>query len=134
MSCLDFLVHRVLYSYGLRFSYSWAVPYWWLYGGVFLVFSVVVSFAYWLGSGRSRRNIRVGFGLFLSVCLLFWGGLTDVLWFVLWNGGLPADSVSWWWTPWFQLFGFWNSSAQLLLLCGVSILLVLLWVLICRLG
>jgi len=28
LSGLDFIVHRVLYGYGLRFSYDWAVPYW----------------------------------------------------------------------------------------------------------
>jgi len=134
MSCLDFVVHGVLYGYGLRFSYGWAVFYWWVFGGVFFVFSVVVGFVYWLGSGRSRRDVEVGFGLFLSVCLLFCGGLADVLWFVFWGGGLPGDGVVWWWMPWFGVFGFWNSSAQLFLLCGVSVLVVLLWVLILRWG
>lgn len=95
MSGLDFVVHRVLYGYGLRFSYDWAVFYWGLYGSVFFVFSVVLGVIYWLGSGRSWKGVKVGFGLFLSVCLLFLGGLQDVLWFVFWGGGLPGFGVVW---------------------------------------
>jgi len=68
--------------------------------------------------------------LFLSVLLLFVGGLVDVLWFVLWGGGLPGFGVVWWWMPWFGLFGFWDSGLQLVLLglcCGV---VVLVWVVV----
>ena len=56
MSGLDFVVHRVLYGYGLRFSYDWAVAYWAVYWCVFFVFSVAVGFIYWLASGRSGRD------------------------------------------------------------------------------
>jgi hypothetical protein len=119
MSGLDFVVHRVLYGYGLRFSYDWAVNYWVVYGCVFLVFSVVVGFVYWLGSAKSRRNAKVGLGLSLSIFLLSLGGLQDVVWFVFWGGGLPQDGVVWWWMPWCGLFGCWNSGMQLCLLVFV---------------
>lgn len=78
MSGLDFVVHRVLYGYGLRFSYDWAIVYWVLYGCVFFVFSVAVGFIYWLASDRSRMDVKVGFGLFLSLFLFSLGGLQDV--------------------------------------------------------
>jgi hypothetical protein len=132
MSGLDFVVHRVLYGYGLRFSYDWAVGYWRVFGCVFFVFSVVVGFVYWLASGKSRRDVEVSVGLCLSVFLLFLGGLEDVLWFVLWGGGLPSGDVVWWWTLWFGVFGFWNSGLQLVLLCGVSVVVGLFWVLLLR--
>jgi hypothetical protein len=96
MSGLDFVVHRVLYGYGLRFSYDWAVVYWVIYGCVFFVFSVAVGLIYWLASRRSRRDVKIGLGLFLSVYLLSLGGLQDVFWFVFWGGGLPGDGVVWW--------------------------------------
>lgn len=128
MSCLDFIVHGVLYGYGLRFSYDWAVFYWWIFGGVFLVFSVVVGFAYWLGSGKSGRDVKVGFGLSLTVCLLFSGGLADVLWFLFWRGGLPNDDVVWWWMPGFRVLGFWNSSVQLFLLSVAIVAVMLFWI------
>ena len=130
MSGLDFVVHRVLYSYGLRFSYDWAVAYWILYGCVFFVFSVAVGFIYWLASDRSRRDVKIGLSLFLSVCLLSLGGLQDVFWFVFWGGGLPQDGIVWWWMPWFRLFGFWNSGLQLCLLGLVSGVIGLVWTVI----
>lgn len=128
MAGLDFVVHGVLYDYGLCFSYDWAVFYWWVFGCAFFVFGVVVGFVYWSGSGRSRRDGVFGFGLFLSVYLLSIGGLVDVLWFVLWGGGLPGDDVVWWWMPWFRLFGFWNTGLQLVLLGSVCLVVVLFWV------
>jgi len=130
LSGLDFIVHRVLYGYGLRFSYDWASSYWSFYGCVYFVFSISVGFAYWLGSGKSGRDVRVAFGLFLSVYVLFLGGFADVLWFVFWGGGLPAYDVVWWWSPWFSVFGFWNSFWQLFLLSLVFVGLALLWILI----
>jgi hypothetical protein len=128
MSGLDFVVHRVLYSYGLRFSYDWAVFYWDIYGCVFLIFGVVVGFVYWLGSDRRWKAVKVSVCLFLSVYLLFLGGLADVFWFVLWGGGLPSGDVLWWWMPWFRIFGFWNSFAQLCLLSVVFTVVGLFWI------
>lgn len=128
MSGLDFIVHKVLYNYGLRFSYGWAIFYWSLYWCVFLVFGVVVWFVYWLGSGWSGRGFRVGFCLFLSVFLLSLGGLQDIFWFVFWGGGLPSFGVVWWWMPWSGLFGFWDSFCQLVLLSFVSFVVGLIWI------
>jgi len=132
MSGLDFVVHRVLYSYGLLFSFDWAVVYWGVYGCVFFVFGVVIGFVYWLGSGRSRRDIKISLCLFLSIVLLSCGGLADVLWFVFWGGGLPAADVVWWWMPWYTILGFWNSVLQLGLLCGVFLTIATFWILILR--
>jgi hypothetical protein len=132
MAGLDFVVHRVLYGFGLCFSFGWAVFYWWVFGCVFFVFSGVVGFVYWFGSGRRRRDVVVGFCLFLSVLLLFVGGLEDVLWFVLWGGGLPGGDVVWWWVPWFGVFGFWNSGLQLVLLGFVGVVVGLVWVVVLK--
>jgi len=103
-------------------------------GFVVFVFSVVVGFVYWLGSNKSRKDAEISLCLFLSVYLLFLGGLEDVLWFVFWGGGLPSCDVVWWWMPWFGIFGFWNSAAQLFLLGVVSVVVGLFWVLVLRLG
>jgi hypothetical protein len=132
MSGLDFVVHGVLYGYGLRFSFDWAFLYWNVYACVFFAFGLAMSFVYWLGSGRSWRDLKVSFGLFLSVCLLFFGGLADVLWFMFWGAGLPSDNVVWWWMPWYRVFGFWNSFAQLVLLFCTFGVLFLFWFLALR--
>jgi hypothetical protein len=47
-----------------------------------------------------------------TVALLSIGGLQDILFFVLWGGGLPQNSVVWWWMPWAGIFGTWNSVLQ----------------------
>lgn len=132
MAGLDFVVHKVLYGFGLCFSYDWAVFYWAVFGCVFFVFSVVVGFVYWFGSGKSRRDVGVSFCLFLSVFLFFVGGLVDVFWFVFWDGGLPGGDVVWWWMPWCAVFGFWNSVLQLVLLGGVFVVVGLVWVVVLR--
>lgn len=128
MAGLDHVVHNVLYGFGLRFSFEWATLYWSLFGSVFLVFGLILGFAYWLGSGGSRRSLLVGMGLFLSVCLLFLGGLEDIIFYLVWGGGLPSRDVVWWWMPWYRIFGFWNSSLQLCLLFGVSMIACSFWV------
>lgn len=132
MSGLDFTVHRILYTYGLSFSYDWAILYWGLFGCVFLVFSAIVGLAYWLASSRSRKDAHVSIGLSLSIGLLFCGGLEDVIWFTFWGGGMPSCSVMWWWTPWCRMFGHWDSSCQLCLLSVVLAAIVLSWIHIAR--
>ena len=127
-SGLDFIVNRVLYNFGLKFSFGWAIPYWLLYDGLFLIFGVSVSFAYWLGSNRNHKNVKFTFYLFFSVVLLIFGGLVDVIFFIFWGGGLPDFSVVWWWTPWYALLGFRNSLLQLLLLSAVTLIVVLMWI------
>lgn len=132
MAGLDHVVHNILYGFGLRFSFEWAVLYWNLFGCAFLVFGLVIGFAYWIGSGGSKQSLRAGIGLCLSVWLLFLGGLEDVIFYVVWGGGLPSGDVVWWWTPWYRIFGFWNSGMQLSLLSGVSVIACLFWILTAR--
>jgi hypothetical protein len=128
MAGLDFVVHHLLYDYGLRFSYTWASFYWFTFGSAIMMFGCITGFAYWFGSQKTSYDVKVGLGLSLSVCLLSLGGLEDVLWFVLWNGGLPKADVVWWWMPWCRLFGFWNSESQLGLLTIVSVVICLFWI------
>lgn len=128
MSGLDFVVHRVLYDYGLRFSYSWANFYWAIFGCVFAVFSFIAGFVYWLCSSKMSKDLKISAGLTLSIFLFYLGGLEDVLWFVLWSGSFPDVGVVWWWMPWFGIFGFWNGVCQLLLLSMVCLFVCGFWV------
>ena len=57
----------------------------------------------------------------LIFCGLFFGG-----------GGLPSGEDVWWWSPWFRVFGFWNSFLQLFLLGLVFVSLLLFWIWILR--
>jgi hypothetical protein len=129
MSALDFIVHRVLYNYGLVFSYEWATLYWIVFGSIFLIFAFLIGFIYLMSSNaKNQKDLRVAVGLSLSICLMFAGGLEDILFFVLWDGGLPGDFTVWWWMPWCGLLGFWNSACQVYLFGVVSVVVVLLWI------
>jgi hypothetical protein len=115
MSKIDFIVHDTLYKYGLVFSYEWANNYWLTYNAIFIVFGVILCVTYWLASSKTKRDFKFSLSLFLVVTLLTIGGLQDILFFVLWGGGLPQISVVWWWAPWVGIMGTWNSGMQIVL-------------------
>jgi len=128
MSGIDFIVHGTLYSYGLKFSFKWAVIYWSFYNTVFLCFALIVGYVYWFGSRRTKQDFKISLCLSMSIIVLAVAGLQDVIGYVFWQGGLPPDSVAWWWAPWYQIFGFWTSSSQLILTMVSVSSVVLLWV------
>jgi hypothetical protein len=115
MSKIDFIVHDTLYKYGLFFSYEWANNYWLTYNAIFISFGVILGVTYWLASNKTKRDFKFSLSLFLVVTLLAVGGLQDILFFVLWGGGLPQMSVVWWWAPWISILGTWNSGMQIVL-------------------
>jgi len=128
LSRLDFIVHQDLYRYGLQFSYEWANDYWITYFASYAYFSLVLGFIYWLASNRTRNDLKVSVGLAITVNLLQIGGLADIIFFSLWAGGLPPDSVMWWWMPWYQIFGVWTSSMQIVLMAFMSLIVASMWI------
>ena len=128
LSRLDFIVHQDLYRYGLQFSYEWANDYWITYFASYAYFSIVLGFIYWLASNRTRNDLKVSVGLAATVILLQIGGLADIIFFSLWAGGLPPDSVTWWWMPWYQIFGVWTSSMQIVLMAFMSLIVASMWI------
>jgi hypothetical protein len=132
MSRIDYTINDALYDYGLKFSYGWAKGYWLAYNSVFLVFSSAVAAAYYLGSNKTRSELKVAVALFVTVGLLALGGLEDVLFFVLWGGGLPSVNVVWWWSPWIGIAGTWNSLIQGFLMVLTAFLSVLTWLIVLR--
>ena len=128
MSRIDFIVHQDLYHYGLQFSYEWANEYWITYFASYAYFSIVIGFIYWLASNRTRNDLKVSAGLVITVNLLQIGGLADIIFFSLWAGGLPPDSIMWWWTPWYQIFGVWTSSMQIILMAFMSLIVASMWI------
>jgi hypothetical protein len=113
MSRIDYVVNASLYNYGLRFSYDWARGYWATYSAIFVVFAVMMSYVYWLGSVKTRRDAKISISILVTIVLLMVGGLQDIMFFVFWAGGLPPTNVVWWWSPWTSLVGTWNSMIQI---------------------
>jgi len=128
MSRIDFIVHNKLYNYGLYFSYQWANEYWIVYCATFFTFSLSIGFMYWLGSNKNKQDRKISITLTTSVSLLSLGGTADIMFFVLWVGRLPPENVMWWWMHWYQIFGVWTTSMQLVLAAIISLIIVLLWV------
>lgn len=112
MSRIDYTVHSIMYNYGLHFSYDWANQYWITYNATFVLFSLIVAYACWFGSKKTKSDLKVAVALLLTIDLLALGGLQDIMFFVLWSGGLPPTSVVWWWVPWTKITGTWNSLTQ----------------------
>ena len=132
MSRIDYVVNALLYDYGLRFSYEWAIGYWVTYLSVFIVFSVVVSVAYWFGSGRTVRDVRMAVALFLTINFLTIGGLQDIMFYIVWVGSLPPSNFVWWWVPGISFLGTWNSLEQVCLTATMSCTAIFTWVLALR--
>lgn len=128
MSRIDFLVHGTLYHHGLQFSYDWAIDYWIIYTATFVVFSIIVSLMYWLGSSKTVKDFKFSLALLATVNLLMIGGVQDIMFYVFWSGGLPPNNVIWWWAPWSYLLGTWTSLMQIaftsLMLCAA----ISLWI------
>jgi hypothetical protein len=132
MSRIDYMVNVVLYQYGLRFSYEWANSYWFAYNSIFLVFSAVVAGFYWLGSRKTKSDLKVSIAIFATVSFLALGGLEDLLFFLLWSGGLPSANVVWWWAPWISITGTWNSSIQVTFTSVASFLSAATWLIVLK--
>lgn len=128
MSRIDFIVHSKLYHYGLYFSYQWANEYWIVYCATFFAFSLSIGFMYLLGSNNSRQDKKISVILTTSISLLFVGGTADVMVFILWVRSLPPENVMWWWAPWYQIFGVWTTSMQLILTAVFCLIIALLWI------
>jgi hypothetical protein len=115
MSKIDYIVHATLYQYGLQFSYDWANTYWLTYNLVYFAFGLTLAFAYYVGSQKAMPNKKIAIAIFGSISLLAFCGLQDLLFFVLWAGSLPPDTLVWWWSMWAPVFGTWNSQMQIAL-------------------
>lgn len=127
MSRLDFIVHGTLYEYGLEFSYDWAVEYWIVYIATFVVFSLVLGSMYWLGSGKTGKDLKFSIALSLSVIILVVVALQDVMVYILWVGNLPPGDFVWWWSPWSRLVGGWTTSMQIALTLAGLVATLFLW-------
>jgi len=129
MARVDFVVHAMLYNHGLEFSYDWAYQYWVAYDALFVAFSAMAAVTYWLSSQKTGRDKKIAVALALTINLLTLGGLEDVMYFA-WNGNLPPVNEVWWWSPWTNVFGTWNSVMQLTMLATMMAISALAWNLI----
>jgi hypothetical protein len=98
---LDFLINNVLYGFGLTFSEGWYTEYQILYALAYQLI-VFVLYAY-------TRNLKLL--VFFEVFVLT--SSQDLVYFGLWETNFPA--TAWTWIIHYRIFGFWNTTNQVLL-------------------
>jgi hypothetical protein len=105
---IDWVVHSVLYDFGLEFSYSWANPYWVFLGLCFVAAGAVAEMSYFLHRRIDRKVFLRGSLIFWTVLSQTLSGNLDLLWFLfnyLFKGvWFPAWDAVWWW-HWGSLLG-----------------------------
>ena len=112
---LDFLINNILYNFGLSFSEAWYQEYTVLY---FLAYQLVVFIllAY-------TRNVKL-FAFFQVFVLT---STQDLVYFGIWEASFPSHE--WVWMVYYRIFGFWNTTSQILLsLSSLSSILFLFWI------
>ena len=128
MTQIDFIVHNVLYQYGLNFSMEWASSYWTMLGSVFILVSALIVITYLMGVQEiNKRSLSTGLLLGFSVYVL--GVNLDLLWFTAFLRELPALSEHWWWMPMDGFLGVkWTTLHQILYTLAFNVALIGLWV------
>ena len=125
---IDYYVNDTLYQYGLRFSYRWATGYWLAYTSEFMIFACMTVFVYWLGSQKTRCDLKVTVALVTTIVLLAIGGFQDILFFAVWEeNGFPPNSVDWWWSWLHGVFGIWNTMMQIGLVAAIMGVSAVVW-------
>lgn len=96
----DYLIHVVLYRFGLQYYDSWFVISQVLY---FLFYQAVIWILYYF-----NRNVY-----FLILTQAFvWTGTQDLVFFGLWNMGVFPEG-QWTWIGCYRLWGIWTTEIQL---------------------
>ena len=109
---IDFIINNVLYNFGLNFSEAWHQEYSILY---FLAYQLVIFtlLAY-------TKSLKL-FTLFQVFVLT---STQDLVYFCLWEGSFPSHE--WVWMVYYRIFGFWNTTSQILLsVSSLSLILFL---------
>jgi len=125
---IDYIVHRQLYSYGLVFSFDWAIPYWVAMTVLFATISFQTAASYWVFREEAARHRATGALLSLTVIWIFIGGYLDLLVWVFYRKFPPID-LEWWWSPFHWALGLdWRTSDQLVYTLVMTIILGTLWI------
>ena len=106
MTLIDWIVHSVLYHYGLQFSYDWAVPYWTVLNASFFMFGLLAASAYLVLRDPELRHLSTALLIFWTVFIQMFAYNLDILWNVIdtytGNRAFPSmdDTWGWGWVDW----------------------------------
>jgi len=136
MTGIDFIIHKILYEYGLKFSLVWAEPYWNLLTLMFLVFGLLAISGYLID--RKKISWKKLILIFITIQVEYYAGFLDTIYFVIANlfrGWYFDWSSNWWWHPFYRWFGIeWNIQRNIILNIIAGICLIIAWVYVLRKG
>jgi len=118
ITAIDWIVHSMLYQYGLTFSYDWANPYWFFLNATFASIGLLAASTYWLYRKPDLRNAFTAGLIFWTVFLQVFGYNLDVLWYLIdyFLRGRAFDLTKvWGWGPvdWFTKIVFHRAATAL---------------------
>jgi hypothetical protein len=126
---IDYIVHGQLYSYGLVFSFDWAVHYWLALSVLFVTIGLQTSASYWVSRRETARHKATSILLGLTVIWVYIGGYLDLLHWLVFYRSLPPADLEWWWSPFHWVLGLdWRTGDQLVYSAAMTIILAALWV------
>jgi len=130
---LDYIGNSTMYKYGLVFSYEWFIP--WAFGLHITVGASSVSngIIYWFIRAKNKRNRLTAFLIGLTSYWQLISGNEDLIWFVVFDRGLPPLSKVWWWMPQHWVVNYinpnwqWTTLHELIWIVTFNIILLLMW-------
>lgn len=131
---LDFIGNHEMFKHGLKFSWDWFIP--WAIGLHITVggTSIANSILYWFARGGTKRSRITAFLIGLTSYWQLISGNEDLIWFAVFNGGIPPLNKVWWWMPqdfvmqWLNL-GRWTTLHELCWIVVFNLILIGLWIL-----
>ena len=132
---LDFIGNRVMFEHGLVFSWAWFIP--WAIGLHITVGGTSVSNAiiYWWARGQTKRSRYTAFMIGLTSYWQLISGNEDLIWFAVFDGGIPPLNKIWWWMPqdfivqWINPAWRWTTLHELIWIIVFNVILIGLWIL-----
>lgn len=115
MTSIDYIVHHVLYKYGLIFSYNWANTYWILLFLTFQSVALLAAVTYWLNREHPRK--LTVFAIWMTITAEHLGCFLDTLWFIIQyiiTGSFIGWTTNWWWMFQSRIIGFWNLQINII--------------------
>lgn len=125
---IDYTVHSTLYSYGLQFSYNWAIQYWIFLAFLFLSFGLLGLSGY--GIDRIKYNKKKALLVFSTIEAEYFGLILDtIVWTIpeIFTKASVDWTYNWWWSPYSKITGHWDLRYALILNIIVVVILAVAW-------
>jgi len=130
---MDFIANKIMFEHGLEFSWDWFLPWGIALNLTVLGSSVSNSLIYWSGRKLTKRRRITAFLIGLTSYWQIVSANEDMLWFIVFDGGLPPLSQVWWWMPqhwvvqWINSNWSWTTAHMIVWCVSLNLILIGAW-------